>query len=480
MRVLICINNNLKYDTRVKRHASAIARRGHLVHVAACPVPDETFALNEPGVTHSMTSYTPGEHPINGKILNFARKYGLEKIFLESFPILASQAYYYEPEIERYTALLNRYVSGGRWKDITSRCSEEMTLTQAMSYPLCFFERSVQYAADVLEYPADVVLCNDVDTLLAGVVHKMTYHSRLIYDFHDLAADLSENVFPQMYSNVLALFEKKMILYADIVMSVSKSAIMWSRQHYGFLAPAVYMPNCSAYAMDKVSACVKERRDESIRIYYHGMCDPSRGLAELLAAVKVSKRFRLVLRCLPSEYLEELKEMASSMGMEEQVTFLDPVPSEQILYAARRDGDIGFAFCQTGQCLNWRFALQNKFIEYTKAGLAVITSDTAEQGSIIRDYQFGWVLEENSVQGIERVFDRIWKERNSLPELSEKAWECADKLFHWDTYEAALNDLIENGPKARGHYMECAVDEKLLESWEQEDIQLSEMSELKS
>lgn len=488
MRVLICITNNLKYDTRVKRHTAAIAEQGHTVHVAACPVPDESFALDETaveaaGITYSMTAYTPGEHPVNKKILEFAGEYGLEKILLESFPLLSCSAYYYEPCIETYTQLLDQLVSGGRWTDITSRCSEEMPLSAAVSYPICFFERCVQYAQEVLKYPAEVVLCNDIDTILAGVVHKIKYHSRLIYDFHDLAADLSEYVFPQMYSNVLALFEKKMISYADAVMSVSSSALVWSRQHYGFAAPMYYMPNCSAYSISKDSIkkdSIISVQEAVIRIYYHGMCDASRGLAELLQAVKScahTAHFHLVLRCLPSEYLEELKSMAVSLHMQPQVSFLEPVSPEHILVSARQDGDIGFAFCQTGKCLNWRFALQNKFIEYMKAGLPVLTSNTMEQGSIVKKYRAGWVLKENTVQGIKDALERIWADRKKLPQLSERAWKCSERIFNWNIYEKRLQSLIGCGKNKYRHAVTCRENTKLLRQWEMEDARQVELLE---
>lgn len=48
------------------------------------------------------------------------------------------------------------------------------------------------------------------------------------------------------------------------------------------------------------------------------------------------------------------------------------------------DGQSGFYYGQR-KCLNWRFALQNKFIEYMKAGLPVLTSNTMEQGSIVKN-----------------------------------------------------------------------------------------------
>lgn len=471
MNVLVCIGNNLKYDTRVKRHTKSIANHGHRVHVVACPVPDANYGLEEKSsMTHVFCEYKPQDHPINDEILDFAKLFGLDKIFLNSFPILACHSYYNVPDLEKYTEKLNCHVSGGRWRDITSRVSEEMEDVKALSYPLCFFERAVQYAEEVLKYEAEVVLCNDVDTLLAGVVHKMKYGSRLIYDFHDLMADISDGVFPQMYSNVLALFEKQMIQYADDVMSVSESELIWSMQHYDFKAYAVPMLNCSDTTQSLSVLPIKENPKE-IRVYYHGMCDSSRGLLELISAIKQFNEFKLVLRCLPSALLDEIKKRVCEEHLEDKVLFLEPVSAEKIPEMANKDGDVGFAFCHTEKCLNWCFALQNKFIEYTKAGLPIITSPTKEHARIVRQHHIGWVLNENTSNGIVEVLKQVLIDRGEISKMSKRSFSVAENIFDWERYDKILNAVIMGDNNLiKKSAVTIRKNQIQLLKWEREDI----------
>lgn len=441
MKVLVCVGNNLKYDTRVKRHINAIKKRGHDVHVIACPVPNEEWGMDE-GISHNFSSYTPSEAPINDIILDFAKEFNLESIFLNSFPILECYTYYNESDLKRYTKKLNQYVAGSRWIEIRNRVSEPMEDVYALSYPLVFFDRAVQFAQSVLEHPADVILCNDEDTLLAGVAHKKKYGSRIIYDFHDLMADITDGVFPQMYSNVLALFEKQMIQYADVVMSISKAELNWSQRHYGCVAPMVPMLNCSECGISKDKLGKKKITKDKIRIYYHGMSDESRGLAELIDAVKEFPEFSVVLRCLPSDNLDKIKERIKLERRENQVVFLEPVESKRIVEMTNVDGDIGFSFCHTERCINWKCALTNKFIEYTKAGLPIITSPTEEQGELVRKNKMGWVLKENSVEGIKDVLRTILKEKRALKKMSRQAYRVGKTVFNWKYYEESLEAVI--------------------------------------
>lgn len=443
MKVLVCIGNNLKYDTRVKRHINAIKNRGHEIHVVACPVPTDEWGMDN-NISHSFSKYVPTEAPINDVILEFAHKYGLRESFLYSFPIFKSYRYYNPIEMKIYTKELNRYIAGDRWKEIRTRVDEKMDKIPAMSYPLIFFDRAVQFAKKALEFPADVVLCNDEDTLLAGVVHKKKYGSRLIYDFHDLMADISDGVFPQIYSNVLALFEKQMIQYADIVMSVSKAELIWSKRHYGFSAPMVPMLNCSKIGIALDAYDEKKYDKKKIRIYYHGMSDTSRGLVELIEAVRDYPQFDIIIRGLPSDDLENIKAKVREENREEQICFLEPVGSDKVVEAAYKEGDIGFSFCHTEKCINWRCALTNKFIEYTKAGLPIITSPTEEQGEIVNNYKTGWILEENSVDGIRKVLKKILDEREMLSEMSQRALQVGKKVFDWEYYENSLEAVVSD------------------------------------
>lgn len=442
MKALLLIGNNVKYDTRVKRHTLAISQVVDSVHVLARPIPDNEFGLKKENIEYSFFDYEYTPYPMNRFVMDFASVWNLEEIFLKCFPILACDDYYNMDNIIYYNSLLDMMISGDRWCDIRNRKSENLDLDKALSYPLVFFDCSVQYAKKALEIPADVVVCNDIDTLLCGVVHKLKYNSRLIYDFHDIAADITENVFPQMYSNVLALFEKHFIQYADVVMSVSGAGLAWSKRTYGYSADGIAMLNCSD--TDSISRYlpVKTIPNGNIRIYYHGMSDVSRGLLELIYAVENKKGFEVVLRCLPSANLEHIKEEVKRLRMNDRVLFLEPVEPMEIPSAANRDGDIGFHMCDTNKCLNWRFALTNKFIEYTKAGLPIISSATEEQGRIVKKYKNGWILEKNSQEGISKILDEILKQKSRIPSMSEGSFRAADEMLRWDKYREILQGII--------------------------------------
>ena len=468
---MILIGNNLKYDTRVKRHAKTISDFADSVHIFARPTPDDKFGMKQAAanITYSFLKDMVWEHPVNRKILEFADNWDLGDVFRKSLPVLECDSYYNIPDLERYTKILDKIVSGERWNDITSRESEKMDISNAVSYSLSFMEGSIQFAMQAVNEKADVVLCNDIDTLLAGVVHKKKYGSRLLYDFHDIMADISDGCFPQMYSNTLVQFEKHLIQYADVVMSISKTILGWSKEHYGYKAPAIPILNCSAVETKK-KLPIKHTPSGVIKIYYHGMSDTSRGLMELIQAVEIFDEFCVVLRCLPSKNLDELKRYVNEKQLDGKVTFLEPVVPEEIPEAANCAGDIGFHLCNSQKCLNWRFALTNKFIEYTKGGLPVITSNTDEQGRIVRKYHNGWLLEENTKEGIIKTLNKILNEKGKIPRMSANSFLVSAKLFRWKRYAKALEGAVCNKSSVIWkNALKLRMDKEKQRQWDKED-----------
>ncbi|MEG0180143.1 MAG: hypothetical protein RR654_11375, partial [Oscillospiraceae bacterium] len=63
MKVLVLVGNNLKYDTRVKRHIKAIAERADEVQVIGRPNGDDNFYLQLHNLTHSFFNWKPFEYP---------------------------------------------------------------------------------------------------------------------------------------------------------------------------------------------------------------------------------------------------------------------------------------------------------------------------------------------------------------------------------------------------------------------------------
>ena len=91
MKALILVSNNLVFDTRNKSHITAIAQQIDEVHVFVRPIPDDTFHLDLPNVTHSFFNYEKKQHPVTPEIRESAKQLGVYDDLIEVFPLLCKK-----------------------------------------------------------------------------------------------------------------------------------------------------------------------------------------------------------------------------------------------------------------------------------------------------------------------------------------------------------------------------------------------------
>jgi len=440
MKALILVSNNLSFDTRNKTQITAIAQEIEEVHVSVRPIPDETFHLNLPNVTYDFFHYEAKQYPITPALRESAKQLGVYDELVNVFSLLKYDDYYNPIVIQKFVDDLDYKMQGDRWAEVRKGICEPMEDNIAISYPLNLFEVGTQWAQEVIKIPADVVLCNNIDTLLCGVAHKIKYGSRLIYDSPDIYCDVKPGIFPRIYRYVLALFEKSFAKYADVMLGASVGHLEWFKNHYSLTIPCIPIYSCTVE--DSTASFEPKKPQEKLRIYYHGMMYTHKDFEPIIKAMLQVDNILFVLRCWPSEHLEQLKCMVEENSLKHRVQYLEPVTPPEIADAARRDGDIGIFICETENDLNYNLTLPNKFIEYLRAGLPIIISPLEEQSKIVEKYQCGYILKDNSVESIVAVFRQAIAERERLYKMSENSLKVSKELFDWQIHKKTLLAVI--------------------------------------
>lgn len=427
MKVLVLVNNNLSFDTRNKNQITAIAERMEEVHVLVRPNPDETFHLDLPNVTHSFFYYEGKQYPITHAIRESAEELGVLEDLIEVFPLLENDNYYDPTVINNFIDDLDNKMQGDRWAEIRNGVCEPMRDSIAITYPLNLFEVATQWAQEVIKFPADVVFCNNIDTLLCGVAHKKKYGSRLIYNSPDIYCDVKPGIFPRIYRYVLALFEQRFTQYVDIMLAASVGQLTWFKEHYSLKIPCIPIYNCTSE--DCTAPYEPKTPEEKLRIYYTGMIYSYKDFESIIDAMKQVDEILLVLRCWPSEQYNRVKKLVEDNNLFHRVRYVDPVAAAEIADVARQDGDIGIFICETENCANLNLTITNKFIEYLRAGLPVIISDLKEHAKIVKEYQCGFILKDNSSESIASIFREAVSDREKLYRMSENSIRVSKNLF---------------------------------------------------
>lgn len=445
MEVLVCITNNLRYDTRVKRHVSAIAEVADKVHVLAQANPDEHFHLILPNVSHTFV-HIEREQSLNlPLLLNLAAKLDVKEEILAVAPMLFSSRPYHKEELGRLLQMQEDLFSSDRWAEVRAGIPQEATDAQQMGSWIWLLETFLRWAQAAVQIPADVIYCNDVETLLCGVAHKKRYGSRLIYDAHDVFYDLGPQQLCRTHRYFLAMLENEGIRYADAVISIGRTALQLIKTIHSYIGPMYFIPNCTVENGESSHGFSAKTSASPLRFYYHGIAHPLRGLEKVIQALRFVDNAVLNLRCLPTPYLDVLRQAAKQAGVADRVFFLDAVLAQEIPLATAKSADVGIAFWDNQEyermSLGLKISLNNKFIEYLKAGVPVLTMKGTEQGDVVEQYSCG-LVGRCSIEDLTEKMKWFCAHSEQYIQMSENALRASKELFDWLNYKELLQNIV--------------------------------------
>lgn len=411
------------------------------VHLCLLPNTDDKCRYQHPKVSHSFFHFEPLQHPVGTELLKLAREMNIESEILSIAPILEYANYFYPSVLEEVFELQETLFSSPRWHDVREGIPEEAEPVKQVGTFLYILQKLTLWAKETTNYPADVVYCTDFDTLIAGVVHKKKYGSRLIYDIADIFYNEYPGLFNSMYRALSAMVEYIFSPYADIITGAGKRELEILQQHYFLKQPMYFIPNCST---DSEAFHSKEWR-QPIRFFYQGIADKLRGVEALIDAIALVPQAQLHLRCLPSVYLDQIKDQVLQRKLEYRVFFLDAVEPDQVTAAAAASGDVGvsiIAMPHRDTSYYIKTAMTTKYIDYLKSGMPVLTLEEMEQGEITERYGCGVTIGGYSPEEIAKGMRYFLEHPEQYQEMSQNALRAHRELFDWAIYKPLWENII--------------------------------------
>lgn len=444
-KLLICVTNNLKYDSRVKRHALFLSDLFAQTEVLCLPMDDDTAYLEQKqGLRQIFAKMPPApDEGLGVDILAIAEDLGVLAPLLSAFPFIGLGKNPPPWFINSCLAAQSQMAEASGYTLLHEAQTGEMPIAKELESIHRTLGLWLYMAQQAVQIPADVVLCNDIDTLFCGVAHKLKYGSRLIYDAHEVYFDI-EPTRPLVYKQTMAFLERELIQYPDCMMGIGQALVDWERHTFAPPCPAYSIPNCISY-MPKQPLKPKALNPDNIRLYYHGASDEHRGIEFIMQALaQLDSRFSLVLKCTPSDNIPALRAYAKQLGIENRVVWKPPVPAQEIVQGCYDDGDIAFTLPnipETGSVVN-KVSLTNKFLEYLRAGVPIISSIHVEHNNIITRYGAGAVAKNNGTEAVLAAINKIIESPEGYTKMSAAAMQAADELFSWERCSQTLKEIF--------------------------------------
>ncbi|MDQ1709308.1 MAG: hypothetical protein QOG49_693 [Frankiaceae bacterium] len=280
---------------------------------------------------------------------------------------------------------------------------------------------------------ADLYVANDWNTLPIAARLAAEHKSAYAYDTHEYAVEekADRRKWRAVWPPFLRSIEGALIPGAAYVTTVSDGIAALLQRDHALARTPVVIRNAPAYVETQFRAPA-----DPLVVLFHGGLHADRGLEPLIDSVPLwSAGRRLLIRGTgDADYVERLRRRAATSPAAGRISFEPAVAPGEVIARANATADIGI-HPMPAISNQTRFALPNKFFEYTMAGLALCVLEGTEMGSLVGRYGTGTLMRESTAEAIAAAVNTMdpaavseFKQR-SLTAAKTLAWESeVDKL----------------------------------------------------
>ena len=303
----------------------------------------------------------------------------------------------------------------------------------------------------LLFHKYDILVSNDLDTLLPNYIVSRIKGVPVVYDSHEYFTGVPELQDRPVVKWVWKSIEKAIFPKLKYVMTVSDPIASLYEKQYS-VSPMV-VRNFSK-STDHIVPFSREElginKDDLLLIIQGTGINMGRGAEELLGALKVLKNVSLLV-VGSGDVLDALKKQVNELDIGKRVKFVHRVSWEELMRYTI-SADIGVTLDKDFND-NYRFSLPNKLFDYISAGIPVLASDLPEVKKIITENDCGIIIDEVTIEKISASVISLKGDRVKLDKIRKNA-VSASKSIRWDTESEKVTELykgildrLKNGKK---------------------------------
>ena len=248
---------------------------------------------------------------------------------------------------------------------------------------------------------ADVLVANDLDTLLPNYLISKIKGLPLVYDSHEYYTEVPELQGNPTKKKIWLGVEQFIFPKLKKVFTVNASiAQIYEEKYKVKLNVLRNVPRKSHLQLDSKATLRKQLNlppDKKIIIMQGSGINVSRGGEEAVEAMQFVENTLLYI-IGAGDAISLLKQMVIDLKLQDTVIFIAKLPYRELLnYTACADAGLTL---DKDNYLNYRYSLPNKLFDYFACGLPVIASKLVEIEKIHHQFPFGILLTEVTAQSV--------------------------------------------------------------------------------
>ncbi len=288
----------------------------------------------------------------------------------------------------------------------------------------------------------DILVSNDLDTLLPNYLISKIRRKKLVYDSHEYFCGVPELIHRPFVQNCWRRIEKFCVPHLPEMITVNQSiADLYDKEYPDRKNKVRVVRNIPTNEKPPI----KETRhslglpeEKKLLILQGSGINVDRGSEELVAAIEMVDDNALLLIIGKGDAVPALKRQVNERNLSHKVLFIDRVSPDK-LFNYTYHADIGFSLDKDTN-INYRFSLPNKIFDYMKAETPVIVSNLPEIAKVVKETEIGLVIADHRPQTIADSINMLLRDEMLLMKFKSNT-KIAAKNYTWENEEKVLNDI---------------------------------------
>lgn len=287
----------------------------------------------------------------------------------------------------------------------------------------------------------DILVANDLDTLLPNYLVSRLKKKPLVFDSHEYFTGVPELVNRPFIKNTWKSIERWILPRLKYVITVSDSIAEKYKSEYD-ISPVVIRnlarnsESITGYTRYELGI----KPEDLILIFQGSGLNIDRGGEELIDAISMTPGVTLFV-VGSGDILDVMKQKVMENNISDRVIFIPKLSWENMMRYTK-GADVGISIDKDTN-LNYYFSLPNKLFEYISAGLAVITSALPEVKKMVEDNRCGIVLNTSSSEEISRSIKILRDDRQLLRDLKKNSRIVSEKI-NWENESKKIYSFYKN------------------------------------
>jgi len=299
--------------------------------------------------------------------------------------------------------------------------------------PCFYLEYNIRLLIFLLFRKFDIIVANDLDTLLGSFISSKLKSKQLVYDSHEYFTEVPE-LFNRNFPKKVWMFIERIILpRVKSSYTVSESiAITYNKLYNIDMKVVRNVPYFLKSDEDQ-----KSINNETKHILYQGSLNIGRGLEHIIDAMQYIKNAKLTI-IGDGDIRLQLKARIKTKELEDKVEIKGRIPFEELMNETKK-ADLGIAL-EENLGLNYYYALPNKLFDYIQASVPVLVSPFPEMQKIVNNYDIGTVYDHKNPQALAKKITEVFELKNRYQKWKDNTSKAAKDLC-WENEEKILIEL---------------------------------------